>query len=392
MLDCRRSNMFFKHAPVMESGSSESFASMRAPPGSQLYTASADVEACFYQCGIQEELSRYFCLPPVSGAEALRAGLTHWGDGEAIDSSVRGVSPALAVMPMGFSWAMWLMQGAHIHLIQRAGLPEHRIAYGCWPSPDLTSGIVEVPYCGNVTVVGLDPHEVTNWRDKLLAEFRKAGMVMHEISETESFATVLGSDLGGTSPTIRRHGPSLWLLCATLEWLKTGPVVTGRQLEVILRRGVHVPKSRLMYHEERPQVHCRPLLVADASLGLMPLRGVDDGSAHPLLASDLDQPFSDVVFASDASGSGAGVCRTRFDVQQVEKVACWNEKWRFRRLLPHEWAPRRRALGEFDEITDPRTVDASQADDGQWLCRGGFPEVPAEMLAPESGPLSMQGV
>ena len=40
------------------------------------------------------------------------------------------------------------------------------------------------------------------------------------------------------------------------------------------------------------------------------------------------------------------------------------------------------ALWEFDEITDPRTVDAFQAEDGQWLCREGFPEVPAEMLAP----------
>ena len=63
--------------------------------------------------------------------------------------------------------------------------------------------------------------------------------------------------------------------------------------------------------------------------------------------------------ATDASTSGWGICRTHRPASEVQALGQWEERWRFRRLRPDEWAPRRRAIpafGELDVLTDPRTA------------------------------------
>ena len=57
---------------------------------------------------------------------------------------------------------------------------------------------------------------------------------MHEITEVASFANVLGGDLGGPSPAVAQTASRRWLLKRALQWLSTGPMVSGRHLEVIL--------------------------------------------------------------------------------------------------------------------------------------------------------------
>lgn len=54
----------------------------------------------------------------------------------------------------------------------------------------------------------------------------------------------------------------------------------------------------------------------------------------------------------------------------------WQEKWRFRRLWPTEWAPRRRALDEVHEVPALSSVRPELAgDDRSWAMRRGFPEI-----------------
>eukprot|EP00972_Heterocapsa_arctica_P002084 298177-Heterocapsa_arctica.AAC.1 len=47
------------------------------------------------------------------------------------------IYPALAVVPMGWSGAMWFIQRAHLFLVRDAGLPDDRLALGAWPFPPL---------------------------------------------------------------------------------------------------------------------------------------------------------------------------------------------------------------------------------------------------------------
>ncbi|CAK0887833.1 unnamed protein product, partial [Prorocentrum cordatum] len=60
------------HAP---SHFQELLAEPEVPEGRQLYCACADIQCAFYQRGDVGDLCQYFCLPKVSRAEALRAGI-----------------------------------------------------------------------------------------------------------------------------------------------------------------------------------------------------------------------------------------------------------------------------------------------------------------------------
>ncbi len=91
------------------------------------------------------------------------------------------VNLSMAVLPMGFSWAFWFVQRLHLEILKRSDVPTERIALSHWPFPSLQDGPVEVPYCDNVTVLGVDKVAVTRVRDSVIVAFRAAGFEMHEI-------------------------------------------------------------------------------------------------------------------------------------------------------------------------------------------------------------------
>ena len=107
-------------------------------------------------------------------------------------------------------------------------------------------------------------------------------------------------------------------------------------------------------------------------------------SILPILTSDLVRPWSSELVCSDASTSGMGACRTVVEPGVAKALGEWFERWRFRRLDPAEWQPRKRAAGELDEVTDPRFISADrEIRAGQsWALREGFPEVPEELMQP----------
>eukprot|EP00972_Heterocapsa_arctica_P021530 3168162-Heterocapsa_arctica.AAC.1 len=81
---------------------------------------------------------------------------------------------------MGWSWAFWLVQRAHLELVRQAGVPQDRVAFGSRPFPQLQEGPAEVPYCDSIMVVGTSAEAVTALRDRVLKWFEDAGFAMHE--------------------------------------------------------------------------------------------------------------------------------------------------------------------------------------------------------------------
>ena len=79
----------------------------------------------------------------------------------------------------------------------------------------------------------------------------------------------------------------------------------------------------------------------------------------PLLVAPLDNSWSSCVHTTDASMSGWGSCECVIGPEIAKAHGVWSERWRFKRLEPSEWCPRRRALKEFsfaDLVSDPRTL------------------------------------
>ena len=72
--------------------------------------AQFDAEAYFYRCGIPTTMGKYFCLPKVRKSFIQSLGVDV--------SQLAGdfVHPHLTVLPMGFSWAMYLAQRVDVHI------------------------------------------------------------------------------------------------------------------------------------------------------------------------------------------------------------------------------------------------------------------------------------
>ena len=83
------------------------------------------------------------------------------------------------------------------------------------------------------------------------------------------------------------------------------------------------------------------------------------GLILPLVCAKLDLCWDPEVRCTDASTTGWGSCYAYPPTHLIQSIGEWDERWRFKRLPPEEWKPRRRAftsIQSMDCVTDPRTL------------------------------------
>ena len=114
----------------MRIGGTASWSAIKVPAGEQLWTAQYDVEAYFYRLGIEADIGRYFSLMQAAEwvAHKYPTCLDHVEDG-------LPWYPYFRVIPMGWSWAMWLAQRVHVEAHVRAGLSPACIVIVGRPAP-----------------------------------------------------------------------------------------------------------------------------------------------------------------------------------------------------------------------------------------------------------------
>ena len=139
-------------------------------------------------------------------------------------------------------------------------------------------------------------------------------------------------------------------------------MVSGKQVEIILGHFTHealyargaLSVFRAAYTFIRDSYHTRQILWPSVRREMLVAAGL-----MPLLAAHLDLPWSPFVHTTDACMSGWGSCKGWVGAEVAKNHGQWSERWRFRRLTPEEWCPRRRALQDpslHDLYTDPRTL------------------------------------
>lgn len=77
VFDCLKVNCWFKHAPVREIASAEVFSAIHVEGGQLLQVASADIQACFYQCGVDDDLAASFAMRAILGSDACVCSTTN---------------------------------------------------------------------------------------------------------------------------------------------------------------------------------------------------------------------------------------------------------------------------------------------------------------------------
>ena len=160
-------------------------------------------------------------------------------------------------------------------------------------------------------------------------------------------------------------------LIAACEWFTPGRMVSGKSVEKMLGHFCHealynrstMGIFKAAYIFVRDSYNFKSPLWSSVSREFLIAAGL-----LPLSVARLDLKWSGTVRATDACETGWGACSAEIGTAAARSHGLWNERWRFRRLRPDEWAPRRRALrgGEgFETISDFRTLGQDFSQDAR---------------------------
>ena len=325
ILDCRRSNQWFKPPAHTNLTTGESLRRIELEPGQKLYVCNADLANAFYTLSMPMELRKYFGL---RGVVAGRLGIDQIGDVAVGRRQV--VYPRVAVLPMGWSWALHWCQQVHERIAERSGLRKSERLQDFLAAP--AGGFWHIQYVDNLHVLGVDKQEVESRFWRTVQALKQSGLTVHEEETCDSGAKVLGweYEVGGSfRPTKER----VWRIrLATAELLKHGRM-TGKQLE------------RLVGHITFVSLGKREMLSIFGECYTFMQRHYQDMAPvwksvrreletwchlSPLIVQNLGSPWCTEVCAVDASEWGLGVVTSEMDSQQVRELGKYNERWRFK--------------------------------------------------------------
>ena len=198
VLDCRATNQLFAPPPDIALAAGYSFGQLEVGSEQVMYTAQSDVKDYFYSIGLPKELRGFFCLPSV---HVNQLGL----DPSTVQCSTQQVYPCMRVVPMGWSWAMWVAQRIHQHQACMAlSIPPSQVLADGRPAPSLSTGeAVIIPYADNLNVCGVNQQAVQDTKDKVVKQLRSVGFRVHEEENASPVAQALGFILDGERGEVR---------------------------------------------------------------------------------------------------------------------------------------------------------------------------------------------
>ena len=104
VVDARGSNRIFKDPPGVSLTTVEGIANIHVDQNDKLFISKGDVENCFYRLRIEGSICEFFALESVSASEV---GIDECEGLHAEPSSQ--MFPCFSVLPMGFSWSLFLL-------------------------------------------------------------------------------------------------------------------------------------------------------------------------------------------------------------------------------------------------------------------------------------------
>ena len=333
-VDCRRSNAWFSKPAHVELSTGGALSALQVPPGENLYMGHYDIKNAFYTFALPPALNTYFSCPPV---KAALLGLREL-DGQRVGGQDL-IYPRLAILPMGWSHALWWCQVLHCRLLKRVGgsLPPTMIV-DRRPTPRFRDehghhALQYTVYVDNGIVFGTDKEEVDRLLQRMVAVVSDAGLPVHEVEPASTRVEVLGWCIDGERHQLAPKPHRAWRLRQALEWMLSCKAATSADLEKLVghctflalacRASLSVFSAVYVFitrHRGKPPVPLWPSVRQE----LVEFQGI-----IPLIVADLSMRPSDKVFCMDASMSGYGVVSKVWDRGKVEAAQHHSERWRF---------------------------------------------------------------
>ncbi|CAK0874266.1 unnamed protein product, partial [Prorocentrum cordatum] len=335
---------------------------------------SGDVEVCFYQCKLPAWARRYFTLPAIKSQYLPAAMRGQLG----LAQGASELKFRFRVVPMGWSWAVHLIQQVHLYVMERA-LQSGRWVLDKRPGVDLRQEDAKVLYIDNIAVASVDQGRAERAVQVMREALAELGVASTIEASDGSKAELLGCELDRNTGHWRIKPKRFWPLMGALDYLLEveGRKVTGHEIErvlghivaaCVLRRAALAMLSACYTFAETSGLKRQPLW-ASAQRELFWVR-----SLLPCVVSEMGKTWAQTVAAYDASPWGYGVVETEWGPGEVASHGRLSERARFRGPLAAAGAPRDRTL----------EAEVAQAPDAALILTGRvseFPEVSSRALA-----------
>ena len=226
IVDARRSNAHFKSPSQVNLSAGESLGAIELGPDESLVVCQADLKDAFYHFELPKPLREVFGLPRV---RARDVGADHIDGVKVVGSA--WIFPRLAVVPMGWSHALYICQSIHEELAERSGLVESgRVRDGKRAPP---SQCTHAQYVDNMVVMGSTGSQVQDRFEHAVKELKRAGLQVHEEETSVGDAAVLGWEYS-SSGLFRPSRKRAWKARQAVRALLQRGRATGGTIEKVL--------------------------------------------------------------------------------------------------------------------------------------------------------------
>ena len=303
IIDAQPANRLFVDPPPVALPDPSHLVLLHAPAGQTVQAGKSDLSNYYHHLGLPRRLQPYFALPPLTRAELIFLGLP-----------TNAPYPVCLTVPMGWTHAVPLAQGAHQHIVYSSGAlsPDDNLL--ALARPTLTHhGAIHGIIVDDFFIFSLSQKVAQEYFDRVIAAYRRVGFIIKEsklVAPTSRPVKVIGFNVDGAAGEIALPVQSqLSLIFATISALRCG-VVTGIQLAQLIGRWtwcmlLRRPSLSVLQHAYRyAQVAQRRRFTLWPSVRreLHMLIGL-----LPLLTARMHDSFFERVIASDASELAAGV-------------------------------------------------------------------------------------
>ena len=266
-------------------------------------------------------------LPPIDGRYLKGVCLP---DGTPVGSGLK-VFPRLAVVPMGWSWALFICQNLHEQIVEASGLSEGQRLRDGRPCP--STSVAHTQYVDNLVVLGQDRSSVVSAFQHAVAHLKAAGLQVHEEEICEGGACVLGWEFepsGIFRPSARR----VWRARLDIRALLARRRASGKQIERLVGLCSFICLARRESLSIFGDVYQFITRHRDCGREIRIPPGVRRelhmwDAISPLIFRDLRSPWSEQVTAVDASFWGLGATSCQMPLCEVRRLGRRSERWRF---------------------------------------------------------------
>ena len=231
ILDCRRTNQYFRTPPSGSTTGLGALSGVRVPAGKTLYGSSYDIKDMFYRLRVPVWLQKYLGLPSLAAGEVRQ----HFGDVIPADwGNDVSVSPTFLVLPMVFSWSFCFAQEVLREAI-RVSLPHVQFVVDRSPVGEVgDSCSLAMAYADNGYHFSTSRDVAEDDARTVEQYLNKIGLATHEETVACSTCIVLGGALDGSGLVLRPKASRIGLLCSGLLAIEKGRPISGKQMEHIV--------------------------------------------------------------------------------------------------------------------------------------------------------------